>query len=272
MEKNSFFVAQKYGKPSSFFGKKTGADKGLTKEKGKKGCFFAGYFLSKIILNNPIAMKYLIIGMGPGIGWSLATTFGKAGFEILMVARSEERLREMEQRLAEQSIVAKGYSVDLAEPEAFAAFIQQLASEHPDTAVVHYNASAFHLGSPLELPLETFISAVHTCVTGGLAAVQAFYPILEKQSKAAFFFTGGGSALHPNAATFSLSIGKAGLRNLALSLVEACAGSSVQVGTVTVAGMVKSGTALDPDLIAAQFAVLWEQGKQKAAVEVLMEG
>ncbi len=217
-------------------------------------------------------MKYLIIGMGPGIGWSLATTFGKAGFDILMVARNEERLREMEQRLAEQSIVSKGYSADLAEPEAFVAFMRQLAAEHPDTAVVHYNASAFHLGSPLELPLDTFISALHTCVTGAVAAVQAFYPILRKQSRAAFFFTGGGSALHPNTATFSLSIGKAGLRNLALSLVEACAGSSVQVGTVTVAGMVKSGTPLDPDLIAAQFAVLWEQGKGKAAVEVLMEG
>lgn len=217
-------------------------------------------------------MKYLIIGMGPGIGWSLAKTFGKAGFEILMVARNAGRLKEFEEKLAELSIIGRGYVADLTNPEAFAAFIRQLAVEHPDTAVVHYNASAFNPGGPMELPLETFISDVHICVTGALASVQAFMPVLENGQKAAFFFTGGGSALHPSAATFSLSIGKAGMRNLALALAEACAGSAVQIGTVTIAGMVQAGTTLDPDSIAAQFAVLWEQGKENAPIEVMMVG
>jgi short-subunit dehydrogenase len=217
-------------------------------------------------------MKYLIIGMGPGIGWSLANTFGKAGFEILMIARNAEKLNSYEKELTDRSIKAKGYAADLANPEHFATFIHQVAAAHPDITVVHYNASAFNPGLPFELPLETFISDVHTCITGALASAQAFYPILQRQHKAAFFFTGGGSALHPNAATFSLSIGKAGMRNLGLALAEACQNTSVQVGMVTVAGQVKPGSPLDPDLIAAQFESLWKKGKSEAPVEVLLEG
>lgn len=217
-------------------------------------------------------MKYLLIGMGPGIGWSLANTFGKAGFEILMLARNEKKLHSLEKELADRSIRAKGYAVDLANPEQFIGFIRQLALEHPDITIVHYNASAFNPGSPFELPLETFISDIHTCVTGALASVQAFFPLLQQQRKAAFFFTGGGSALHPTATTFSLSIGKAGMRNLALALAETCQNTSVQVGMVTVVGQVKPGSPLDPDLIAAQFESLWKKGKEEAPVEVLLEG
>ena len=64
-------------------------------------------------------------------------------------------------------------------------------------------------------------------------------------------FTGGGAALHPYAGLSSLCAGKAALRLWVLTLAEDLAGTGVRVGTVTVHGPVKRGTAFDPDDIAA---------------------
>jgi NAD(P)-dependent dehydrogenase (short-subunit alcohol dehydrogenase family) len=68
-------------------------------------------------------------------------------------------------------------------------------------------------------------------------------------------FTGGGLALEPFVEFASLSIGKAGLRSLALSFAKELAPDGIHVGTVTIAGMIKAGTHFDPDAIAEHF---WE--------------
>lgn len=196
--------------------------------------------------------------MGPGIGRSLALQFGQKGFDIVMVARSAERLRAFEAELAEQGIRAQGFTADLSDPHAFSVFIQQLALEQPEVSVLHFNASAFHPALPSQMDLDTFIADFHTSVTGALSAVQAFLPILQAHSKAAIFLTGGGSALHPAPAIAGLSICKAGMRNFALALGAELNSAHLQVATVTVNGMVQEGTPCAPELIAARFWNIWE--------------
>ena len=54
----------------------------------------------------------------------------------------------------------------------------------------------------------------------------------------------------PWISAFSLSAGKAALRNLAYSLSEAFRADGVAVATVTIAGRIQEGTPFAPDLIA----------------------
>ena len=54
--------------------------------------------------------------------------------------------------------------------------------------------------------------------------------------------TGGGLALEPSPEYLSLSIGKAGIRTLALSLFESLKEKGIHVATVTVAALVSPGS------------------------------
>lgn len=216
-------------------------------------------------------MKYLIIGAGPGIGRSLAKQFGHAGFDILMIGRDAEKLQEIKRELAADGINAAGIAFDVSDPVAYQAMIREVAAQHSDVQVVHYNASSFNPAPPSKIDLEVFTSDLHTCITGALLTVQAFLPVLRQHEKAAIFMTGGGSALHPAAATTALSIGKAGMRNLALALAEECAPTDIHVATITVSGFVQPGSSLDPDHIAAEFRRLWMQEKPDWEVEVEMK-
>lgn len=200
-------------------------------------------------------MKLLLIGMGPGIGLSVVRRFGREGFEALLVARNAEKLKGFEQALAQEGIRSQGLACDIADEAAFSALLQQLASEHPDLEVLHYNASAFNPAPPTAVSLPVFHSDFRINVVGALLAAQAFVPRMKERGRGTVFITGGGSALKAPAELVSLSVGKAGVRNLAMCLAEECAPHGIRVGTVTVCGMVQPGTKYDPDHIADLF---WE--------------
>ncbi len=207
-------------------------------------------------------MKLLLIGMGPGIGLSVVRRFGREGFEVLMVARSAEKLAHLEQELAQQGIRSRGYACDIAEEAAYEALLQQLASEHPDVEVLHYNASAYHPALPTAIALPVFHTDFSVNVVGALLAAQAFVPRMKERGGGTVFVTGGGSALKAPAELASLSVGKAGVRNLAMCLAEECAPHGIRVGTITVCGMVQPGTKYDPDHIADLF---WQMYQTPAA-------
>ncbi|MBK9336140.1 MAG: SDR family NAD(P)-dependent oxidoreductase [Lewinellaceae bacterium] len=203
-------------------------------------------------------MKLLLIGIGPGIGMSIARLFGRQGFEILMIARDADKLRQFEWELAEFGIRSQGYAVDIADETSFSALLAQLATEHPDLDVLHYNASAFNPAPPSAIALPTFHRDFQINTVGALIAVQAFFPAMKQRGTGAMFFTGGGSALQAPPELASLSIGKAGMRNLALCLADECAPFGIRVATVTVCGMVQPGTKHDPDIIAGEFWRLFQ--------------
>ena len=215
-------------------------------------------------------MKLLLIGVGPGIGLAVARRFGREGFEVLMIARDDEKLQTFEQELRATGIAATGYSTDIADEAAYGRVLAQIAQEHPDLDIMHYNASAFHPALPSEMALPVFKSDLQINLTGALMAAQTFLPSMKARGKGTLFFTGGGSALKAPANLTALSIGKAGMRNLALGLAQECAPLGIQVATVTVCGMVQPGTKYDPDLIAAVFWRLYQLPRDQWETEVMM--
>ncbi|MCB9317118.1 MAG: SDR family NAD(P)-dependent oxidoreductase [Lewinellaceae bacterium] len=206
-------------------------------------------------------MKMLIIGMGPGIGFSLAKRFGAEGAEILMMARNAEKLAGFEKALQAVGITSKSYAVDIGNVQAYTAALQQLAAEHPDLDILHYNASAYNPTAPSLLAYSTFLHEITINTGGALLAAQAFLPAMKLRGKGTVFFTGGGSAHKAPPELVSLSIGKAGIRNLAYCLAQEYAPIGIQVSTVTVNGMVAPGTKLDPDTIAGMFWELYQLPK-----------
>jgi NAD(P)-dependent dehydrogenase (short-subunit alcohol dehydrogenase family) len=216
-------------------------------------------------------MKLLLIGMGPGNGLAIAKRFGSAGFEVLMLARNESKLKAYEAELAAQGIRAQGFAVDISDSEPFGALLARLAAEHPDLDVLHYNASAYNPGAPSQTLPSVFSNDLKTNAVGALLAAQAFLPAMQARGQGKMFFTGGASALMPIEKMASLSAGKAAMRNLVLSMATEFAPLGIHVATVTIGGMVKAGTRFDPDLIAEVFWTLYEQPRAAWETEVVFE-
>ncbi|PAF29086.1 SDR family NAD(P)-dependent oxidoreductase [Paenibacillus sp. 7516] len=54
-----------------------------------------------------------IIGAGPGLGFSLAKTFGRHGFRTAMISRTQEKLNQYAVELSELGIEARGFAPDI---------------------------------------------------------------------------------------------------------------------------------------------------------------
>ena len=67
----------------------------------------------------------LITGVGPGTGASLARRFARGGYQIAMLARDKERLRELESEIQE----SKGFVCDVSDENAVTNVVNSVVSE-----------------------------------------------------------------------------------------------------------------------------------------------
>jgi NAD(P)-dependent dehydrogenase (short-subunit alcohol dehydrogenase family) len=203
-------------------------------------------------------------GYGPGISDSVARRFGREGFAVALVGRTEERLAKANASFEQQKIRAKPFRCDLGDTDAVRTMLARVRSSLGPISVVHWNAYAHGAGdlttsTPAELH-AVFDVAVH----GLVACVQDALPDLEK-AKGAVLVTGGGLAKEGADAigvafnAMGLALAKAAQHKLVGLLHHKLAPKGVYAGEVMVNGLVKGTTfdrgnaTLDPDAIGELF-------------------
>ena len=194
----------------------------------------------------------IVAGVGPGVGASVARTFGAQGFGIALLARDSARLGSRQAELTEAGITAASFIVDLADSAATVHAVEQVrtwAGGDPSSLV--YNAFLLQQGSADQLDLAESQRAIRVNFIAATQLTALVAPAMRASGTGSLLFTGGGAALQTFAGLSSLCAGKAALRMWALTLAEELAGTGVRVGTVTVHGAVARGTSFDPDDIAA---------------------
>ena len=208
----------------------------------------------------------IIIGAGPGLGLALAEKFGQKGFAIALLARSEDNLEAFAQTLKERGISASTHAVDISDFTALRQTLRAIAQKDI-VEVVIYNAVKKQFNNPLQLDVEEMVAAYRMDVAGALLSVQTILPFMQENDQGTFLFTGGGAALHPWMQAPTISIAKAGIRSLAFMLAEELKDSPIQVGTVTIFGTIKEGTAFDPHKIAEVYYQHYQQGVPEVEVQ-----
>ena len=211
----------------------------------------------------------VIVGYGPGIGAAVAEVFAVQGYSLALVARNPDKLAQAVARYAEQGIRAHGFPADVGDAAALASALDRARQACGDPEVVLYNAANWRPGPVLATTPDSLDADFRVCVTGALVAARSFAPAMVEAGKGTLLFTGGGFALYPSPQAPGLSIGKAGVRSLALMLAAELAPSGVGVTTVTVAGTVAEGTPFAPSRIAAAF---WAAHSAHAAAECVFDG
>jgi short-subunit dehydrogenase len=192
---------------------------------------------------------FLIIGAGPGIGMATAEQFACNGFRVILASRDRAKV---------QALIAQSHSehpdyelladtVDAADAKS----IENLVSRHADVVdVVHYNAGVLRYdvagnletASLNELDTDTLINDIQVNISGALVAIRAAMPTMISRKSGTILLTGGGLAVSPMAGLLTLSVGKAGIRNMTQGLFEPLKEQGVHVATVTVATLVSPGS------------------------------
>jgi NAD(P)-dependent dehydrogenase (short-subunit alcohol dehydrogenase family) len=197
----------------------------------------------------------IIIGMGPGLSLGVAEKFGAEGFTIGMVSRSENKLQEFQRLLQSRGIQSIYEMADVANTDQLLAAVAKLQSKLGSVDVLHYNAVDYRMKPVLEETIDDLTNGFKTSVGNALIVVKALLPALKK-SRGAVLLTGGGTATQPNPDMASISLGKAGIRNLGQQLHQVLKPEGIFVGTLTVMGWIQPESKThSPKILADKF---WE--------------
>jgi NADP-dependent 3-hydroxy acid dehydrogenase YdfG len=181
----------------------------------------------------------VVLGVGPGLGMSIAHRFGRDGYDVVLVSRSSARHDGYLAELAEAGVKAKAFAVDVRDREQLLSTLDEVGP----VDVVYYGPGATDLGDmPAEITSTTSDEAD--------AAMQWLYSAIDvvgrvlpgvTERNGGLLFAGGLSAVRPMPVLGALALSSAALRNYALTLNAALADKGVYVGTLTIGGVVERG-------------------------------
>lgn len=101
-------------------------------------------------------MKALITGATKGIGRAVATKLWKEGYDLVLIARSAEDLKQLQKELTAPDRTILTYPVDCSIKEEVYQFLNKVKNEFGFIDVLVNNVGAFMPGSLLDEKDETF--------------------------------------------------------------------------------------------------------------------
>lgn len=151
---------------------------------------------------------FAIIGAGPGLGQATARRFGREGFSVALISRTQARV----DALAADGITARGYTADARDPEALRAALDSAAAELGPIEVLQYSpVPAKEFMKPvLETTAEDLRGPVEQSVYAPVTAVQHILPGLREAGRGTILLVNGSSAVTPNGSVTGTSIAFAG--------------------------------------------------------------
>jgi short-subunit dehydrogenase len=207
----------------------------------------------------------IIVGMGPGLSSGVAEKFGSEGYQVGMISRNAEKLEALRKEYETKNIRSAYATADVANTEELLKAIQKLIDELGWIDVLHYNAVDYRYTSLMDETVEELANGFKISVGNALASARYALPYLKKV-KGAVLITGGSSGIKPNPDMASISLGKAGVRNLTLQLHEVLKKEGVFAGTVTIGGWIQHDSKThSPKILAEKF---WELNQKRDVVEI----
>jgi NAD(P)-dependent dehydrogenase (short-subunit alcohol dehydrogenase family) len=210
----------------------------------------------------------IVIGVGPGLGTSVARRAARAGLPVGMIARSQETIDAALSALSDFD--ALGVTADVTDEVALRAALDEIVGRFGVPEFLVYNAALIRRDAIGELTAQQQLDAWAVNVVAAITAAAHIAPRMALTGMGTIVMTGGMP--QPSSDATSLSLGKSGLRTLAELLAQAYGPAGIHVATVTIAGGVAPGTAFDPDEIAEHYWRLHAQPVGAWEPEVLYTG
>ena len=209
----------------------------------------------------------IIIGAGPGISTAIAEKFGQKEYQVGLISRDTTKGDQLIQNLSAHGITSFFEAADAGDLVALQQALTKLSVRLGGVDMLIYNAAALKSKDILLESGEQLTNDFRVNVAAALESVKILYKDLKK-NHGAVLFTGGGLATHPHPQYGSLSIGKAGLRSLALQLHDRLKQDLIYVGLLTITQSVTTDNPVySPAIMAEQF---WKMHEERIQAELVL--
>ncbi|KAE8266478.1 hypothetical protein A4X09_0g5869 [Tilletia walkeri] len=247
----------------------------------------------------------VVIGAGPGTGFSVAKRFAQSGHPVGLISRNLSNLQPLVDSInAEPSITpstrAKAFAADATDAASVQSAIEAASNAWGDEAQLHggvFNTTSFHRSAFLETTKEDVRSMFEGQVLGvlnfGQALIRAlkarpgfpaaYPPSAPASTPAGFLFVTGASAGLRGSANFgAFAAAKFGVRGLTQSIAREFGPQGIHVAHILVDGIIRTDRTLkmigkepeneqdwlNPDDIAETYFALAQQPRNAFTHEI----
>jgi NADP-dependent 3-hydroxy acid dehydrogenase YdfG len=183
----------------------------------------------------------VVIGVGPGLGMSMAHRLGREGYDVALVSRSDTRHASYVSSLADAGTKANAFVADVSDR----ARLESTLDEIGDVDLLYYGPGAIDLDAARPGPItETTSDDVRQAMVGVYPAIDVVGRVLPgmlERGAGGLLFAGGLSAVQPIPFLGALTVISAALRNYVVTLNAGLSGTGVYAGTLTIGGLVERG-------------------------------
>lgn len=181
-----------------------------------------------------------VFGAGQGLGKAVAKRFGDEGYKVALIARSAKHLQNLKESLLIDGVEAYPFVADLTVEGSASNLVATIQETLGQIDVVYYAPSTTHAFMPaadvtsdviryvMELSLFSMIDIVH-----------AVLPAMQERGSGAILSAVGGDLTIGTPYMSGFAVGHSAARNYLYSLNGELADQGINVGLVSISGIVK---------------------------------
>ena len=196
----------------------------------------------------------LISGASAGIGALLAGEFARGGHDLVLVARSADKLASLAQELEKKyAVKVWPLAMDLALDAAPEKLAQQLNQLGLQVEILVNNAGVLEQGAFADIPWQRHQAIIQLNISSLTAMLSQFLPGMQARGIGKILNVASIAAFQPVVTLASYAASKAYVLSLTEALAEECKGTGVTVTAlcpgITATNMIASATEKNPSLV-----------------------
>jgi NADP-dependent 3-hydroxy acid dehydrogenase YdfG len=184
-----------------------------------------------------------VLGVGPGLGLSIARRFGREGFTTALVSRTDARHAAYRESLS--GITTHTYTADVTDEAQLKTVLDHITAEAGEIDTVYFGPADATAGAgitPLtDARADTLRAPFESLVLPAARLVEAVLPRMLERGSGSLLFAGGLSGKYPIPMLGSLAPASAALRMYVLTLNAALRETGVYAGALTIGGLIERG-------------------------------
>jgi short-subunit dehydrogenase len=183
-------------------------------------------------MTSRIERRALITGASSGIGKATALEFAKAGIDVALVSRSQDKLEAVATAAREAGVQAKAYALDLAKVEQVEAGISAIAQDFGGIDILVNNAGIGYTNLLCDTPLAEWQHTINLNLTSVFQCILGVLPALRQQQRGTIINVASIAGQQPFPSWGAYNVSKAGLIALSKTLAAEERSHGIRVVTI----------------------------------------
>jgi len=217
-----------------------------------------------------------IFGVGPGLGFALARRLALDGYQVALVSRRSDHLRDLalDLNMLPSGGRATVFSCDATDERGVGEVFDLIAGEIGVPSVVVYSTQYSVAGHAIDITTAAFEDCWRVNCLGGFLVAREAAKIMRPLGRGSIILIGSTSGLIGREGHLSLSVGKFGLRAITQVMARELWKDGLHVAHVVIdadideQGKESAEVACDPDDVAAVIYSVHLQPKSAWASEI----